>query len=190
MSDSQDGSLNHNEELALSTYEHDLETRIDSNLSHGQDLYTQQLFNVFQNAATAVTKMFRGTNTCRTFLLPSSLSLCCCLERSSGTSNWNTFHAAAESVTMLYKGKSSRALGFPSGTRDKNRRLTFVWHLEQCSSYEWEGWLTAAFSGNDCFRGQNRDTAMLKITLISLSKFNNVVLTYVEREWLEWMSFP
>ncbi len=27
------------------------------------------------------------------------------LERSSGTNNWNTFHAAAESVTMLYKGK-------------------------------------------------------------------------------------
>jgi hypothetical protein len=27
------------------------------------------------------------------------------LERSNGTNNWNTFHAAAESVTMLYKGK-------------------------------------------------------------------------------------
>lgn len=27
------------------------------------------------------------------------------LERSSGTANWNTFHAAAGSVTMLYKGK-------------------------------------------------------------------------------------
>ena len=26
-------------------------------------------------------------------------------ERSSGTANWNTFHAAAGSVTMLYKGK-------------------------------------------------------------------------------------
>ena len=26
------------------------------------------------------------------------------LERSSGTANWNTFHAAAGSVTMLYKG--------------------------------------------------------------------------------------
>jgi hypothetical protein len=26
------------------------------------------------------------------------------LERSNGTNNWNTFHAAAESVTMLYKG--------------------------------------------------------------------------------------
>ena len=73
MSDSQDCSLNHNEELALSTYEHDLETMINSNLSHGQDLYTQQLFNVFQNAATAVTKMFRGTNTCRTLLLISLL---------------------------------------------------------------------------------------------------------------------
>ena len=63
MSDSQDCSLNHNEELALSTYEHDLETMIHSNLSRGQDLHTQQLFNVFQNAATVVTKMFRGTNT-------------------------------------------------------------------------------------------------------------------------------
>lgn len=26
------------------------------------------------------------------------------LERSNGTANWNTFHAAAGSVTMLYKG--------------------------------------------------------------------------------------
>ncbi len=26
------------------------------------------------------------------------------LERSNGTNNWNTFHTAAESVTMLYKG--------------------------------------------------------------------------------------
>jgi hypothetical protein len=26
-------------------------------------------------------------------------------ERSNGTANWNTFHAAAGSVTMLYKGK-------------------------------------------------------------------------------------
>lgn len=30
------------------------------------------------------------------------------LERSNGTANWNTFHAAAGSVTMLYKGKNSK----------------------------------------------------------------------------------
>lgn len=32
------------------------------------------------------------------------------IERSNGTNNWNTFHAAAESVTMLYKGSISKNL--------------------------------------------------------------------------------
>ena len=29
-------------------------------------------------------------------------------ERSNGAANWNAFHAAAGSVTMLYKGKECR----------------------------------------------------------------------------------
>jgi hypothetical protein len=33
---------------------------INESLVNGQDLYTQKLFNAFQNAAKAVTKMFRG----------------------------------------------------------------------------------------------------------------------------------
>ncbi len=49
-----------NEELALSKYEDELERIIQDNLTNGQDLYTQKLFLTFQNAATNVTKMFRG----------------------------------------------------------------------------------------------------------------------------------
>jgi hypothetical protein len=49
-----------NEETALSKYEHELERMINESLVNGQDLYTQKLFIAFQNAAKAVTKMFRG----------------------------------------------------------------------------------------------------------------------------------
>ncbi len=48
------------EETALSKYEHELERMINESLVSGQDLYTQKLFIAFQNAAKAVTKMFRG----------------------------------------------------------------------------------------------------------------------------------
>lgn len=48
------------EETALSKYEHELERMINDSLVNGQDLYTQKLFIAFQNAAKAVTKMFRG----------------------------------------------------------------------------------------------------------------------------------
>lgn len=48
------------EETALSKYEHELERMINESLTNGQDLYTQKLFIAFQNAAKAVTKMFRG----------------------------------------------------------------------------------------------------------------------------------
>jgi len=48
------------EETALSKYEHELERMINESLVNGQDLYTQKLFIAFQNAAKAVTKMFRG----------------------------------------------------------------------------------------------------------------------------------
>jgi hypothetical protein len=75
-----------NEELALSKYEDELERIIQDNLTNGQDLYTQ--------------KLFRGKIRKLLFLLLLFLFL----ERSNGTNNWNTFHAAAESVTMLYKG--------------------------------------------------------------------------------------
>ncbi|CAF3988004.1 unnamed protein product, partial [Rotaria sp. Silwood1] len=67
---------------ALSKYEDECERMIHENLTNGQDFYTQKLFIAFQNAATNVTKMF---------------------QRSNETNNWNTFHTAAESVTMLYK---------------------------------------------------------------------------------------
>jgi hypothetical protein len=49
-----------NEDIALSKYEDELERMIHENLTNGQDLYTQKLFIAFQNAATNVTKMFRG----------------------------------------------------------------------------------------------------------------------------------
>ena len=49
-----------NEETALSKYEHELERMMSESLVNGQDLYTQKLFIGFQNAAKAVTKMFRG----------------------------------------------------------------------------------------------------------------------------------
>lgn len=81
--DSQLSSLLDNDERALAKYEDELQRMIDENLSNAQDAYTQKLFLAFQTAATNVTKMFR--------------------ERSTGTNNWNSFHAAAESVTMLYK---------------------------------------------------------------------------------------
>ena len=48
------------EETALSKYEHELERMTNENLVNGQDLYAQKLFIAFQNAAKAVTKMFRG----------------------------------------------------------------------------------------------------------------------------------
>jgi hypothetical protein len=48
------------EETALSKYEHELERMINESLVNGQDLYAQKLFIAFQNAAKAVTKMFRG----------------------------------------------------------------------------------------------------------------------------------
>lgn len=96
------------DETALSKYEHELERMINENLINGQDLYTQKLFIAFQNAAKAVTKMFR--------------------ERSSGTANWNTFHAAAGSVTMLYKEsidalKDATQLGIINGEQRKTREL-------------------------------------------------------------------
>ena len=48
------------EETALTKYEDELERTIQENLTNEQDLYTQKLFLAFQNAATNVTKMFRG----------------------------------------------------------------------------------------------------------------------------------
>ena len=102
------------EETALSKYEHELERMMNESLVNGQDVYTQKLFIAFQNAAKAVTKMFRG----RTFTSPASLAFTAALsplERSNGTANWNTFHAAAGSVTMLYKGRTlSLSLSIPS----------------------------------------------------------------------------
>ncbi|CAF0827252.1 unnamed protein product [Rotaria sordida] len=96
------------EETALSKYEHELERMINESLVNGQDLYTQKLFIAFQNAAKAVTKMFR--------------------ERSNGTANWNTFHAAAGSVTMLYKEsldalKDTVQLGIINGEQRKTKEL-------------------------------------------------------------------
>ncbi|CAF0719781.1 unnamed protein product [Adineta steineri] len=96
------------EETALSKYEHELERMINESLINGQDLYTQKLFNAFQNAAKSVTKMFR--------------------ERSNGTANWNTFHAAAGSVTMLYKEsldalKDTVQLGIINGEQRKTKEL-------------------------------------------------------------------
>ena len=49
-----------NDEIALSKYEDELERTTNENLNNTQDLYTQKLFIAFQNAATNVTKMFRG----------------------------------------------------------------------------------------------------------------------------------
>jgi hypothetical protein len=97
-----------NEETALSKYEHELERMMNESLVNGQDLYTQKLFIAFQNAAKAVTKMFR--------------------ERSNGTANWNTFHAAAGSVTMLYKEsldalKDAVQLGIINGEQRKTKEL-------------------------------------------------------------------
>lgn len=60
MSDINETQLLDNEDLALSKYEDELERMIQENLTNTQDLYTQKLFHVFQNAATNVTKMFRG----------------------------------------------------------------------------------------------------------------------------------
>jgi hypothetical protein len=91
------------EEIALSKYEDELERMINDNLTNGQDLYTQKLFIAFQNAATNVTKMFRGKSKQNISIKNLFIEF---LERSNGTNNWNSFHAAAESVTMLYKGIS------------------------------------------------------------------------------------
>jgi hypothetical protein len=63
-----------NEELALSKYEDELERMINENLINGQDLYTQKLFIAFQNAATNVTKMFRGKT--KINLITHSLFFC------------------------------------------------------------------------------------------------------------------
>jgi hypothetical protein len=60
LDDNQISSCLDNEEIALSKYEDELERMINENLTNGQDLYTQKLFIAFQNAATNVTKMFRG----------------------------------------------------------------------------------------------------------------------------------
>ena len=49
-----------NDDIALSKYEDEFERMIHDNISNGQDLLTQKLFLAFQNAATNVTKMFRG----------------------------------------------------------------------------------------------------------------------------------
>ncbi|CAF1598864.1 unnamed protein product [Rotaria magnacalcarata] len=99
-----------NEETALSTYtyEHECERMIHENLTNGQDCYSQKLFIAFQTAATNVTKMFR--------------------ERSNGTNNWNTFHAAAESVTLLYKEsldtlKDAIQLGIINGEQHKTKEV-------------------------------------------------------------------
>ncbi|CAF2742836.1 unnamed protein product [Rotaria sp. Silwood2] len=97
-----------NEETALSKYEDECEKMINENLTNGQDFFTQKLFIPFQNAATNVTKMFR--------------------ERSNGTNNWNTFHAAAESVTMLYKEsldtlKDAFQLGILNGEQTKTKDI-------------------------------------------------------------------
>ena len=74
------------EETALSKYEHELERMINENFVNGQDLYTQKLFIAFQNAAKAVTKMFRGKKwKVLFFSLSKSVFI---LERSSGTANW------------------------------------------------------------------------------------------------------
>jgi hypothetical protein len=94
-------SLIDSEETALSKYEHELERMMNESLVNGQDLYTQKLFIAFQNAAKAVTKMFRGKYKMK---LRKKFIFMFFLERSGGTANWNTFHAAAGSVTMLYKG--------------------------------------------------------------------------------------
>lgn len=96
------------EETALSKYEHELERMMTESLANGQDLHTQKLFIAFQNAAKSVTKMFR--------------------ERSNGTANWNTFHAAAGSVTMLYKEsldalKDATQLGIIHGEQRKTKEL-------------------------------------------------------------------
>ena len=88
-----------NDERALENYEDELQRMVDENLSNAQDVYTQKLFLAFQNAATNITKMFRGKT--KDFIHPKPFPFV--LERSNGTNNWNSFHAAAESVTMLYK---------------------------------------------------------------------------------------
>ena len=63
------------EETALSKYEHELERMMNDSLVNGQDVYTQKLFIAFQNAAKAVTKMFRGKSSHLT--RRASLSLTC-----------------------------------------------------------------------------------------------------------------
>lgn len=61
------------DDRAVASYEDELERMIGDNLHQDQDLHTQKLFLVFQNAATEVTKMFRGTSTsaARLFLIAS-----------------------------------------------------------------------------------------------------------------------
>jgi hypothetical protein len=71
MSDFDDNHLSSfidNEETELSKYEDELERMIHENLTNGQDLYTQKLFIAFQNAATNVTKMFRGKKQQKNFI--------------------------------------------------------------------------------------------------------------------------
>ena len=69
----------------VANYEDELEKTIQTKLQQQEDFATQKLFLAFQNAAKEVTKMFRNGHPPQT--------------------NWNSFHAAAEAVTMLYKGK-------------------------------------------------------------------------------------
>lgn len=115
--------LSANDETALAKYEDELQRMIDENLSNAQDVYTQKLFLAFQNAATNVTKMFRGTM--NDGIISSSPFV---LERSNGTNNWNSFHAAAESVTMLYKEsldvlKDSVQLSILNGEQRKTKEI-------------------------------------------------------------------
>ena len=63
MSHSESSLVHDSEDRAVASYEDELERMIGDNLHQGQDLHTQKLFLVFQNAATEVTKMFRGTST-------------------------------------------------------------------------------------------------------------------------------
>ncbi|CAF0759551.1 unnamed protein product [Didymodactylos carnosus] len=96
------------EENALTKYEHELEKIMNESMQNGKDLYNQKLFLSFQNAAKALTKMFR--------------------ERSNGTANWNSFQVAAGSVTMLYKEsldafKDAIDLGTVYGEQRKTKEL-------------------------------------------------------------------
>lgn len=72
------------DDRCIASYEDELEKMITTNLQQQEDFARQKLFLAFQNAAKQVTKMFRANH-------PAQM-------------NWNSFHAAAEAVTVLYKG--------------------------------------------------------------------------------------